>query len=197
MSTSFSHLCVSYSSKLYHYGGKMWASPSVSRVGYKCNCHLGLALMFVISAHKLRHGYLWDTANFILSWLEKKLVLPRAHKKDRGLSSVTGSEKASFANLLLNHFLPKAPLSFPDEANVGDAKQTTHAVDGCDLRRPFKPSVPWLCGDETVLIWFLLLLFVMFTVCRLSRPEFSVQKRFFISMGILPRWKSKGYIKKP
>lgn len=106
-------------------GGKMWASPSVSRVGYECNWHLGLALMFVISAHKLRHGYLWDTANFILSWLKKKLVLPRAHKKDRGLSSVTGSEKASFANLLLNHFLPKAPLfQFHDEANVGDAKQT-------------------------------------------------------------------------
>lgn len=72
--------------------GNMWASASASRLGYKCNWHLGLALMFVITAHKLRHGYLWDTANFILSRLEKKLVLPRAQKKDRGLSSVTGSQ---------------------------------------------------------------------------------------------------------
>lgn len=110
MLSSFSNLCVSSSSKLYR--GKMWASPSVSRVGSKCNWHFGLALMFVISAHKSRHGYLWDAAIFVLSSLKKKLVLPRAHKMDRGLSLVTGSRKARFANLLLNQFLPKAQFSF-------------------------------------------------------------------------------------
>lgn len=88
-------MSVSYSSEFYRYRGN--TSASVFRLLYKCNWHLGLALMFVISAHKLRHGYLWDTANFILSWLKRELVLPRAQKKDRGLSSVTGSQEASSA----------------------------------------------------------------------------------------------------